>query len=445
MKKNPLKCYQQQRQLTGSWQLEGLVSSCSMAVIIPALGEGEQLWATLESIATNPAIVLENTLVVVIINCRVDSDPELVCQNKIDLAELRGGRHFGALRLAWIDASSADRQLPFKQGGVGMARKIASDLLLPYLTDDGLLIHLDADTVVDERYLQSISDSFVAAHFGAAVIPYCHQPGEDSAGHRSIILYELYLRCHVLGLQLAGSPYAYHSIGSTMVCTCSAYIKAGGMNCRLAGEDFYFLQQLTKTGGMGLVSGTVVRPAARISQRTPFGTGQVVRQLSNDDDATQRFYAPQCYSVLQQWLALVNECLHHDAVQLMAQVQEISPMLADFLQQEQFVAVWERLCRTHSQYARRQHAFHEWFDGLKTMRCIHHLSEHVYPMADAKQHVPPLLRYAELECGDAPEQWLATLRKCDLEENPVVSTTGDKCQETYQSRRDDVGSISTTS
>jgi len=47
-------------------------------------------------------------------------------------------------------------------------------------------------------------------------------------------------------LQQAGSPYAYHTIGSAFACRAEAYIAAGGMNRRHAAEDFYFLQQLAK-------------------------------------------------------------------------------------------------------------------------------------------------------------------------------------------------------
>ncbi|MCD6527210.1 MAG: glycosyltransferase family 2 protein [Desulfuromonas sp.] len=406
--------YLRQRQLDGPWHIEGdLKDGCRGVVIIPSLGEGEQLWATLNGLAANALEQLRSFLVVVIINGRPDSNGELLKQNELDLAELRSGRCFGALQMVWIDAGTAQKQLPGKRGGVGMARKIAGDLILPYLQDDGLMIHLDADTLVDKHYLQAITNSFLNAKHGAAVIPYCHQSGADAGQSAAMVQYELYLRSHVLGLQLAASPYAYHCIGSTMVCTRQAYIKAGGMNCRLAGEDFYFMQQLTKTSGTGFVTGTVVRPAARISERTPFGTGQVVRELSANRKASQLFYAPQCYGVLEDWLTLVRNGRKLSADELIRQAEPISPALVEFLDQEQFQVIWERLRKTHQQAARRQRAFDEWFDALKTMRCIHYLSAHAYPMAGAEQHVPPLLQQINVDSGDSPEEWLALLRQRD--------------------------------
>lgn len=403
--------YQRKKQLQGPWCVEGDTEPCQQAVVIPALGEGEQLWATLTSLARNPIDSLRHCLVVVVINCRPDCNADLVEQNKQDLNELRQGRSFGELRIAWIDATSQGRELPLKLGGVGMARKIGCDLTLPYLGQRGQLIHLDADTLVDENYMSAIGQSFQDAVFGGAVIPYCHQICNDPAQHRAITLYELYLRTHVVGLQHAGSPYGYHTIGSTMVSTREAYIKAGGMNCRLAGEDFYFMQQLAKTSGVGHVRGTVVAPDSRISQRTPFGTGQVVLELSSDSTASQRFYAPQCYNVLQRWLTIVAREQDVEADELLARAGGISVALRDFLKQEKFVATWQRICATHRDMTRRQRAFHEWFDGLKTMRLIHYLSDQEFPVGEASDHVPALLSQLSLECGTTAEHWLATLRQ----------------------------------
>jgi hypothetical protein len=52
-----------------------------------------------------------------------------------------------------------------------------------------------------------------------------------------------------------------------MACRASAYVAAGGMNRRLAGEDFYFLQQVHKTSGVAALYGTTVHPSPRSSQR----------------------------------------------------------------------------------------------------------------------------------------------------------------------------------
>jgi hypothetical protein len=394
--------------VSDQWRLEGDRTPCDLAVIIPALGEGEQLWSTLRSIATNPAEYLRRSVIVVVINSCSDSDPVLVQQNILDLTQLRQGETFGALRLAWVDATTAPRQLPPKRGGVGLARKIGCDLVLAQLDKEGILIQLDADTLVDDNYLPAVSAAFSAGKFGAAVIPYRHQNGTDAPQQRAITHYELYMRCHVLGLRCAGSPYAYHAIGSAIACKHSAYLKSGGMNCRRAGEDFYFLQQLAKTTGVGQIAGTVVRPAARISARTPFGTGQVINTLCTSSDE-QQFYSPQCYKILSQWLHLVVTHNAAPASTLLEQAQRIDGYLYNFLMQENFPVIWQQLGKTHRHSERKIRAFHEWFDGLKTQRCLRYLSESAYPMATARHHVPELLRWARLEVGQDVDHWLETL------------------------------------
>ncbi len=408
-----------------SWRLQGDTTACNIAVVIPALGEGEQLWATLNSIAKNPRLLLSETVVVVVINSRVDSDPDLVRQNLIDLEYLQrhankyANKHgaadscpFGALRLAWINATSQLLQLPSKNGGVGLARKLGCELVLAQLPEQGILVQLDADTLVDQNYLPALAIAFSSTTCNAAVIPYCHQRAANSKERSAINHYELYMRCHTLGLRLAGSPYAYHSIGSTIACSKHAYRKAGGMNCRSAGEDFYFLQQLAKTSGVKHLMGTVVRPAARISQRTPFGTGQVIHERCHTN-AEQLFYAPQCYALLRCWLDLIKDNLSLEGSELLEQARAIDVNLASFVEQQNFAVIWQRLCATHSNHQRRLHAFHEWFDALKTLRCIKYLSTSAYPMASACHHVPPLLHMAELSCGTCVEDWLQILLEND--------------------------------
>ncbi|OQY19589.1 MAG: hypothetical protein B6I36_03680 [Desulfobacteraceae bacterium 4572_35.1] len=392
--------------------MEGDTQPCKIAVVIPALGEGKQLWATLASLAANPIALLRQTTVVVVINSRKDSDPALVKQNYNDLTRLRDCHKrldkFGQLRLAWIDATSPTLQLPIKKGGVGLARKIGCELIMTRLDQDGLLIQLDADTLVENNYLPAVSSTFANNNCAAAVIPFRHQRGIDSTQENAINQYELYLRAHLLGLSWAGSPYAYHSLGSTIVCNKQSYIKAGGMNCRRAGEDFYFLQQLAKTSGVGRVGGTVVYPAARTSQRTPFGTGQAILNMCNGD-REQLFYAPQCYLILQQWLKLVTTNSELSSEEILEQSSIIDTALTQFLMQEKFPVIWQRLSRTHKNLNRRILAFHEWFDALKTTRCIHHLSSTSYPVATAEYHVPNLLIMTGIEAGNSVEQWLEVL------------------------------------
>ena len=120
-------------------------------------------------------------------------------------------------------------------------------------------------------------------------------------------------------------------------------------------------------------------PSARISHRTPFGTGRSVAQLAAETDPAKLYYDPRCYGVLGQWLQMVTECWHSDARELLTRSVAISAALEEFLVQEKFQDVWPGLCRNHGDAKMRLASLHGWFDGLKTTRLIHHLTHGGWP------------------------------------------------------------------
>ncbi len=382
------------------------------AVIIPALAESDSLFSTLDSLQTNPQALLERFLLVVVVNHRPDAAAGDKQDNHRTLRKL-AEKAVDLPNLAWIDAASEGLELPLKTGGVGLARKLGFDLALERLDWSGaqILATLDADTLVRDDYLSALNEYYAPGVEGAAVVPFCHPLTGDMAERQAIIAYELYLRSHVLGLQLAGSPYAFHTIGSTIACRARDYVRAGGMNRRQAGEDFYFLQQLAKISGVGRVAGTVVYPSARISERTPFGTGRSVAQLAMDPHPARLYYDPRCYDVLGQWLQLVTECWRSDARELLTRSVAISAALEEFLVQEKFQEVWPGLCRNHGDAKTRLVALHGWFDGLKTTRLIHHLTHAGWHRLTAAQALPDLFLQAGLSPTNDPEQQLIALRR----------------------------------
>ena len=73
-------------------------------------------------------------------------------------------------------------------------------------------------------------------------------------------------------------------MGSAIGVKALPYIKAGGMNRRQAGEDFYFIQKLVPAGGYFSLNSTVVYPSPRPSFRVPFGTGASITKLTESDE-----------------------------------------------------------------------------------------------------------------------------------------------------------------
>lgn len=408
-----LQKYRRSRAARGPWQLEGCPGEgFAGAVVIPALAEEGSLWATLESLASNPSVELAKVLVLVVVNNRANASGQEQADNQRLLGRLRDGQAPPELALAWVDAASPGRELPDKDG-VGLARKIGLDLALTRLdfSAEPFLSCLDADTLVEPSYLGALRGHFCHHRAGGAVLPFRHQEPADDLQRQAIEHYELYLRGHQLGLALAGSPYAYISIGSALACRAEAYLAAGGMNCRSAGEDFYFLQQLAKTCGVAQLRGTTVHPSARLSHRTPFGTGRSVERLLSEGSAALLCYPPQVYRLLADWLRLVAGSLSAPAEELLAAASALHPELGRFLALRGWLQIWPGLQRNHPLPPARLAAFHAWFDALKTVQLIHQLCAGPWPRQQPQTALPPLLAWAGLAVPSLPREQLELLRR----------------------------------
>ncbi|QEM70031.1 hypothetical protein FO488_18965 [Geobacter sp. FeAm09] len=397
----PIAAYLRSRAVAAPWQIQGLPAGpFTGAVVIPSLAECRNLPLTLHSLAANPPEVRARFLLLVVVNQRGDASPGEQADNRATLEMLPAWKgEYGLEHLHWVDAASPGSELPPKQG-VGLARKIGLDLALAHLDfagGDPLLVCLDADTTVQPDYLAAIEEHFACTAEGGASIPYRHRPAGDPAGQAAIDRYELFLRAYVLGLQQAGSPYAFPTVGSAMACRASAYAASGGMNRRLAGEDFYFLQQVHKVAGVASLTGTVVHPSPRASHRVPFGTGRAVGDMLASGEGRLLFYQPVLFRILGEWLACVAGHGGADGAGLLDRAGAISPHLREFLGQAGFGAAWDNLLRHNPGEGRLMTAFHGWFDAFRTMRLLHHLSDNGWPRVPPEEAVGPLLERAGSE------------------------------------------------
>ncbi len=404
--KDPVLAYLQKRSMRRSWPwIEGdlRAEGLTQAVVIPVLAESANLFLTLSDLAANAPAMLEKTLVLCVVNNRTPNIAgEADCadnQRTLEALPVFAAAHQG-LRLAWIDAASEGRELGPKDG-VGLARKIGLDWALGLLreseaTANGTLISLDADTRVEANYLTTIHDFFQAERRWAAVVDYAHPVDGPDDEVRAILSYELFLRYQELAWRFAGSPYAYPAIGSTMICTADAYVASGGMNRRQAGEDFYFLQQLAKTGRVDRVHGTTVIPSGRASHRVPFGTGRKVGQFAGDEDDAYLTYHADTWKVLRSWLALVDSNLDATGAALLSDAESIAPELAAWLSAQDFAAAWERI-RTHCKNpAQRRSQFHGWFDAFRTLKLAHHLRDNGLNRQDLFESMAKVMSWLEM-------------------------------------------------
>jgi len=411
-----VKRYLDKQAAKGPWAMAGSGDRAfSAAVVIPALAEGDSLFATLQSLAANPRQWRERFLVLVVVNHGEQASAVDKSQNLQDLDRLVAWAEQSSLSLAWVDAASPGLEIPTRQAGVGFVRKLGMDLALTCLDwqKEPLLVCLDADTLVEPNYLQTIFAHFQKSALGAAVLPFRHQEAGEVAQQAAIDRYELFMRSYVYGLRLAGSPYAFNSVGSTVACRAQAYVRCGGMNSRKAGEDFYFLQKLAKTDGVDLLTGTTVFPEARVSARVPFGTGRSMGRLLEGDTQGVLFYPVAVFKVVADWLSLVTQNLSTDAGVLFSRAEEISVVLASYLVQIGWHSTWPKLQANHQSEKRCEQAFHSWFDGFRTLRLVHLLCEAGFSRGEPEAMLPGFFRWEGRPCPETVATMLAELRRYD--------------------------------
>jgi len=381
-------------------------------VVIPVLAEMAVLPQTLESLAANPWEEAASALVVAVVNHAPETPPEERGENvrtlrwlgdKIRRSDGEGGVSLGGgrLRLALVDAASPGLELAAGEG-VGTARRIGLDLGLRVLHDNGCvegpLISLDADTLVEPGYLRAIRGHFEDPAAWGAVAAYRHPVEGTPEARAAILAYETYLRCHVLGLRFAGSPYAFPTIGSTIACRGTAYAAVSGMPARRAGEDFYFLQKLAKTGGVDCLFTTAVHPSPRVSRRTPFGTGRAVAGFLSGEPGA-RPYPAECYRVLRSWLSAVRAEPGLPGRDLLRAARGVDLALGDYLEGARFEAAWDSLRRQAPSREALLAQFHRWFDAFRTLRLIRVLRDRAGPPECAFTAARRLLETAGMACA----------------------------------------------
>ncbi|HEX2869054.1 MAG TPA: hypothetical protein VHO03_18580 [Ignavibacteriales bacterium] len=423
-----------------NWKLESCArDEIHLAVVIPAIEEYSNIRKLLSSLSENDAKYFSHTLIVFVINNTAKASEEVYLDNSLSLELLRDIvsvrntedpvvdkiLHSG-LNLAFVDASSKGLELPEKDGGVGLARKIGMDLSLSvfsYSTGKNIFVCLDADCTVESNYVTSIYEAFQKNSFQAAYVNFRHTIGSTpDEATLAIICYEIFLRYYVLGLKAACSPYAFHTIGSTMACSYESYIKVEGMNRRKAAEDFYFMEKLAKSVEIHKIDSTTVYPSGRGSWRVPFGTGQRVNRFMSHSHDEYLLYSPASFYVLKDWLEIFSSPMLHDAEHYLMKARAIHPSLENFLIEQNFARDWKKILdnsRSDTQINRQKRL---WFDGFRTLKLIHFLRDNGFPpqnMFDALDEIFSLMEIpfpAGREKGTIPPvevqiQYLVKLRE----------------------------------
>lgn len=302
-----------------------------------------------------------SALVILVVNAPSDADTEARHRTEAFWRALGGVDdepfHFSRWRqqldLLAVNRAAPDRLIPRRQG-VGLARKIAADMACALIAAgriDSPWIHMtDADAELPADYF-----AHLPGDPGCALHPFRHEAPPELAD--AMRLYELHLRYYVNRLRWAGSPYAFHTIGSTISIHADTYAKVRGVPKRNAGEDFHLLNKAAKVAPIYPLSHPEILLKARLSTRVPFGTGPALSRMTADDHPLS--YAPESFNRLAEVIAYIERG---------ASLSDESAALLEELGYPRFRTQAQR---QHRRPETLRKATHQWFDGLRTLRFIH--------------------------------------------------------------------------
>ena len=305
--------------------------------------------------------------------------------------------------------------------GVGLARKTGCDLALAWHVKGHIaspwINNTDADAQLPADYFSRLQGQ----HHAAICWPYCHGEGDTPEQTLACQRYELRLHHYVLGLAWAGSPYAFHTLGSCISVHAEHYAKVGGFPRRNGAEDFYLLNKLAKTGSIFSAPGNGLQLQARPSDRVPFGTGPAVRDLVRDSnpDARAMYYHPDAFVALRALLQGVASIRSTGVDQLDSMLAEHGCDTA--LAAASAVALIDAglpgaiaHCRQHSStsddFCRH---FQQWFDGFRTLKFVHALRDNGCPDLTLPELAAARPAFWPKLSGDPalPAEWLRAARR----------------------------------
>lgn len=309
-----------------------------------------------------------------------------------------------------------------KAWGVGLARKAGMDEALRRFNyidkPEGIIVNLDADCRVKDNYFQSLENDLLQKKERKACSIFFEHPlsGFEYPAeiYRAIAQYELHLRYYYQALKYSGFPYVFHTIGSTIAVKALAYVKAGGMNRRRAGEDFYFIQKLVPAGGYFNLCSTTVYPSPRISERVPFGTGPVIGRMVDRGENYFMTYNPLAFRDLRVFFGLIDNSFISSNRQINDLFTLFPESLRSFLDKEDWISKIKEIKMNTSGLPSFTKRFYNWFNMFKVVKYLNYVHNSILNKKEANAAAAELLRYiGESDIPDETNELLYHYREME--------------------------------
>jgi hypothetical protein len=347
-------------------------------IVVPAYNEPE-ICKLLDSLAlcSEPDCKVE---VIFVVNAPADASHESIENNKITLRKIESWKKENSNCFFRLFSFMAE-QSSINRWGVGLARKTGMDEAVRRFNNinnpEGVILNLDADCLVEKNYLVSVCNELMKRKDRTACSIYFEHPisGTDfpQSIYKFITLYELHLRYYFQGLAFSGFPYVFHTVGSSIAVKALPYVKAGGMNRRLAGEDFYFIQKLVPAGGYFSLNSTTIYPSPRPSFRVPFGTGASVGRLAAENSHDLLTYNMLAFKELRSLFGMLGKIYYINHGELYDCFKSFPPTLKLFIDEKEWTEKIEEIKNNTSGLTSFKKRFFVWFNMFRIVKYLNYV------------------------------------------------------------------------
>jgi len=307
---------------------------------------------------------------------------------------------------------------------VGLARKAGMDEAVRRFDridkPEGIILNLDADCKVKNNYFTAVFEEMHGRTDRSACSIYFEHPisGNEFPEeiYRSITLYELHLRYFLQGVAFTGFPWIHHTVGSAIAVKAMAYVKAGGMNRKMAGEDFYFIQKLLPAGGFFNLNRTTVYPSPRTSARVPFGTGPTISRLTGGNNSELLTYNFNAFLELKSLFSLIDRIFIYGNNDKELLYQELPKGIMQFISPEEWTLKLREIKDNTSGIQSFRKRFFGWFNLfriVKYLNSIHNSFMEKKPVGEVASEL--LIALGAGFKSDDPAQLLGYYRSLELE------------------------------
>jgi hypothetical protein len=375
--------------------------STGIIVVVPAFDEPAilQLLYSL-NLCKIPSCKTE---VLIIINAPMEASAEslknnLVALNSIEKWKKKNTKCF--FRLYAINLGQPD----IKSWGVGLARKAGMDEATKRFNiidkPDGVIASLDADCTVKQNYFITLENDLLKRKDRKGCSIYFEHPviGDrlPPEVYNAVYQYELHLRYFYQALSYTRFPNVFHTVGSSIAVKCLPYVKAGGMNRRQAGEDFYFVQKLVPLGGYFCLNSTTVYPSPRASERVPFGTGAAVGKMVSENKSYFLTYNPLAFRDLYLFFELLKKIFESNQDELVELFHDIPDSLKIFLEEQKWISKIPEIKNNTAGFLSFRKRFFDWFNMFKVVKYLNFSHKSTFKKIPVTLAAEELLRYMNM-------------------------------------------------